>query len=97
MQDISRYQRLVQEANCEEWELHLRSITFQTKYLALSTEEAKAFREVNNAFVEKLETPVEALECLKGVAEGLQKVIDETEDWKARSGLFFGLLFFRKE
>jgi hypothetical protein len=71
----------VQNANIEEWESHLAPITFRTKYLNLSIEEAKAFLEVTEAHREKREAGSEAGAVLDQVTQKMQAVIDTEPQW----------------
>ena len=80
MQTIS-YPRIINHRR------YIESITFKTKFLPLSIEEAKAFLEVTQAHVDKRPAAPEAAVVLAQVTRALQAAIDAEPGW-SRDGVF---------
>ena len=85
--DIEKYHDCVQDANIETWEAHLASLTFRTKYMAMSVEDAQTFLLVTEHREQPgYQLPEAHRSRLSEMERRLQAVIDE-ESWGSR-GVF---------
>eukprot|EP00128_Syssomonas_multiformis_P003760 Colp12_sorted_trinity150504_noHs@16938 len=84
--DIENYQKTVQDANIEVWEKHLQNVTFSTRYLPVTVEEAKAFLDVTVSHREKKTPNAKDVEMLNNLQSRLQDIINES-GW-ATQGVF---------
>lgn len=89
--EIAEHQNVVQGVNIEEWEENLKDITFQTRYLPLTVEEATAFLHITECYNSKSiikPTPTaDDSALIQQVTSKLQAIIDKEPGWKEK-GVF---------
>ena len=85
--DVDSYQKTVQDANIETWEKNLGPLTFRTKYMTMSVEDARAFLEITeNRGKSEYRASAELQGRLDEMEARLQALIDE-DGWGSR-GVF---------